>query len=57
MALTAEPSAREGKAVTIQAGKELKYPPKPIRGDRVAILSPASGLPGILPLPFDLGLL
>ena len=25
-------------------------------GDRVAIVSPSSGLPGILPLPFELGL-
>lgn len=32
------------------------YPPKPVPGDRIAVLSPASGLPGILPLPFDLGL-
>jgi muramoyltetrapeptide carboxypeptidase LdcA involved in peptidoglycan recycling len=32
------------------------YPPKPRPGDRVAIVSPASGLAGILPLPFDLGL-
>jgi len=40
----------------MQAGKELKYPPKPVAGDRVAILSPASGLPGNLPLPFELGL-
>ncbi|MCU7821744.1 S66 peptidase family protein [Kitasatospora sp. DSM 101779] len=32
------------------------YPPKPEPGDRVAILSPSSGLPAVLPLPFDLGL-
>lgn len=32
------------------------YPAKPRPGDRVAILSPASGLPGILPLPYELGL-
>lgn len=32
------------------------YPPKPSPGDRVAVVSPSSGLPGILPLPFDLGL-
>ncbi|MFD0555940.1 muramoyltetrapeptide carboxypeptidase LdcA involved in peptidoglycan recycling [Stackebrandtia endophytica] len=32
------------------------YPVKVAPGDRVAILSPAAGLPGILPLPFDLGL-
>lgn len=32
------------------------YPPKPSPGDRVAVVSPSSGLPGILPLPFELGL-
>ncbi|ADD41676.1 S66 family peptidase [Stackebrandtia nassauensis] len=32
------------------------YPAKPEPGDRVAVVSPASGLPGILPLPFELGL-
>lgn len=32
------------------------YPPKPVPGDRVAILSPASGLPAVLPLPHELGL-
>lgn len=32
------------------------YPPKPQPGDRIAVLSPSSGLPGILPLPFELGL-
>ncbi|MFI1833595.1 S66 peptidase family protein [Streptomyces olivaceoviridis] len=32
------------------------YPPKPVPGDRMAILSPGSGLPGILPLPHELGL-
>jgi muramoyltetrapeptide carboxypeptidase LdcA involved in peptidoglycan recycling len=32
------------------------YPPKPQPGDRVAIVSPSSGLPAILPLPFELGL-
>ncbi|MCZ4121704.1 S66 family peptidase [Streptomyces sp. H39-S7] len=32
------------------------YPAKPRPGDRVAVLSPSSGLPGLLPLPFDLGL-
>lgn len=34
----------------------LSYPAKPVPGDRVAIVSPASGLPGILPLPYELGL-
>ncbi|MFD5569293.1 S66 family peptidase [Streptomyces cadmiisoli] len=32
------------------------YPPKPRPGDRIAVVSPSSGLPGILPLPFELGL-
>ncbi|MFE6134449.1 S66 peptidase family protein [Streptomyces sp. NPDC056437] len=32
------------------------HPPKPRPGDRVAVLSPSSGLPGLLPLPFELGL-
>lgn len=34
---------------------DLAYPPKPRPGDRVAILSPSSGLPGIFPRPFELG--
>ncbi|MGW9047810.1 S66 family peptidase [Streptomyces lydicus] len=33
-----------------------EYPPKPVPGDRVAVISPSSGLPGILPLPYELGL-
>lgn len=36
--------------------RPLAYPPKPVRGDRIAVISPASGLPGILPLPYELGL-
>ncbi|MEV5975134.1 S66 peptidase family protein [Streptomyces sp. NPDC051921] len=32
------------------------YPTKPRPGDRVAVLSPASGLPGLFPLPYELGL-
>ena len=32
------------------------YPPKPRPGDLVAIVSPSSGLPGIFPRPFELGL-
>ncbi|MBL1106667.1 LD-carboxypeptidase [Streptomyces sp. 5-8] len=32
------------------------YPPKPVPGDRIAVLSPASGLAGLLPLPYELGL-
>ncbi|WP_434444694.1 S66 family peptidase [Lentzea sp. E54] len=34
----------------------LINPPKPQPGDRVAIVSPASGLPGLFPLPHELGL-
>ncbi|QCX75872.1 LD-carboxypeptidase [Streptomyces sp. YIM 121038] len=33
-----------------------RYPPKPRPGDRVAVVSPSSGLPELFPLPFDLGL-
>lgn len=33
-----------------------RSPSKPRPGDRVAVLSPSSGLPGILPLPYELGL-
>jgi muramoyltetrapeptide carboxypeptidase LdcA involved in peptidoglycan recycling len=32
------------------------YPPKPRPGDRVAIVSPSSGLPEIFPTPYELGL-
>ncbi|WP_354643314.1 S66 family peptidase [Kitasatospora camelliae] len=32
------------------------YPPKPRPGDRVAIISPSAGLPGLFPLPYELGL-
>lgn len=35
---------------------DLAYPAKPRPGDRVAILSPSSGLPGLFPRPFELGL-
>lgn len=35
---------------------EFLYPPKPRPGDRVAVLSPSSGLPGLFPLPHELGL-
>jgi muramoyltetrapeptide carboxypeptidase LdcA involved in peptidoglycan recycling len=34
----------------------LINPPKPQPGDRVAIVSPAAGLPGLFPLPHELGL-
>ncbi|EHN73704.1 peptidase [Streptomyces sp. NRRL WC-3753] len=33
----------------------IAYPPKPSPGDRVAVVSPASGLPGLFPLPYELG--
>ncbi|MEV5121472.1 S66 peptidase family protein [Streptomyces decoyicus] len=32
------------------------YPVKPRPGDRIAVLSPSSGLPAVLPLPYELGL-
>ncbi|MEU6276700.1 S66 peptidase family protein [Streptomyces populi] len=32
------------------------YPPKPVPGDRIAVISPSGGLPGLLPLPYELGL-
>ncbi|MFE5679567.1 S66 peptidase family protein [Streptomyces erythrochromogenes] len=35
---------------------EFLYPPKPRPGDRIAVLSPSAGLPGIFPLPYELGL-
>ncbi|MEV7278680.1 S66 peptidase family protein [Streptomyces sp. NPDC093111] len=35
---------------------EPLYPAKPRPGDRVAVLSPAAGLPGLFPLPYELGL-
>lgn len=35
---------------------EPVYPPLLRPGDKVAVVSPGAGLPGILPLPFDLGL-
>ncbi|MGZ3145426.1 S66 family peptidase [Lentzea chajnantorensis] len=31
-------------------------PPKPVPGDRVAVVSPSAGLPGLFPLPYELGL-
>ncbi|MEU2557885.1 S66 peptidase family protein [Streptomyces longispororuber] len=33
-----------------------RYPPKPVPGDRVAVVSPSAGLPELFPLPYDLGL-
>ncbi|MEW2084881.1 S66 peptidase family protein [Streptomyces sp. NPDC005283] len=32
------------------------YPPKPRPGDRIGVISPSSGLPGLLPMPYELGL-
>ncbi|MBN3929920.1 LD-carboxypeptidase [Streptomyces verrucosisporus] len=32
------------------------YPAKPRPGDMVAVLSPSSGLPGVFPMPYELGL-
>lgn len=32
------------------------YPPKPSPGDTVAVISPSSGLPGLFPMPYELGL-
>lgn len=34
----------------------ISYPPKPSPGDRVAVISPGAGLPGLFPQPFELGL-
>ncbi|MFJ9540775.1 S66 peptidase family protein [Streptomyces sp. NPDC101225] len=34
----------------------ISYPPKPSPGDRVAVVSPSAGLPGLLPRPYELGL-
>ncbi|MGV9453397.1 S66 family peptidase [Streptomyces sp. NPDC003635] len=34
----------------------ISYPPKPSPGDRIAVISPGAGLPGLFPHPFDLGL-
>ncbi|MCW2794155.1 MAG: peptidase [Nocardioides sp.] len=34
----------------------MRYPEKPCPGDRVAVLSPGAGLPGLFPHPFELGL-
>ncbi|MBD0419772.1 LD-carboxypeptidase [Streptomyces sp. TRM S81-3] len=34
----------------------ISYPPKPSPGDRIAVISPSSGLPGLFPLPYELGL-
>ncbi|MFP8882901.1 S66 family peptidase [Streptomyces mangrovi] len=36
--------------------KDSVYPAKPQPGDMVAVLSPSSGLPGVFPMPYELGL-
>ncbi|MGC0332718.1 muramoyltetrapeptide carboxypeptidase LdcA involved in peptidoglycan recycling [Streptomyces sp. SAI-170] len=32
------------------------YPPKPVPGDRIAVVSPSAGLPELFPRPYELGL-
>ncbi|PAZ12978.1 LD-carboxypeptidase [Streptomyces sp. SA15] len=32
------------------------YPPKPLPGDRIAVISPSDGLPELFPRPYELGL-
>ncbi|MET9773732.1 S66 peptidase family protein [Streptomyces sp. NPDC006367] len=34
----------------------IMYPPKPSPGDRIAVISPGAGLPGLFPRPYELGL-
>jgi len=34
----------------------ISYPPKPSPGDRIAVISPSSGLPELFPRPYELGL-
>ncbi|MFF7445120.1 MULTISPECIES: LD-carboxypeptidase [unclassified Streptomyces] len=34
----------------------ISYPPKPVPGDRVAVVSAGAGLPGLFPRPYELGL-
>ncbi|MGN9760231.1 S66 family peptidase [Streptomyces sp. SD31] len=34
----------------------ISYPPKPSPGDRIAVISPGAGLPGLFPRPHELGL-
>lgn len=34
----------------------ISYPPKPSPGDRIAVISPSAGLPGLFPRPYELGL-
>ncbi|WDZ86861.1 S66 family peptidase [Micromonospora cathayae] len=36
--------------------EQLRYPPKPKPGDRVAVVSPSAGLPAIFPHVYELGL-
>lgn len=37
-------------------GRDVITPPKPSPGDRIAIVSPSSGLPELFPQPYELGL-
>ncbi|WP_369168524.1 S66 peptidase family protein [Streptomyces sp. R28] len=34
----------------------ISYPSKPSPGDRIAVISPGAGLPGLFPRPYELGL-
>jgi muramoyltetrapeptide carboxypeptidase LdcA involved in peptidoglycan recycling len=36
--------------------RDLIYPAKPRPGDKVAVVSPSAGLPGLFPMPYELGL-
>lgn len=45
-----------GPPLDTETMSDPSYPPKPRPGDRVAIVSPSSGLPGLFPLPHELGL-
>ncbi|MFD9907239.1 S66 peptidase family protein [Streptomyces sp. NPDC059063] len=42
--------------MTSPAEQRPVYPPKPAPGDRIAVVSPSAGLPGLFPLPYELGL-
>src|SRR5689334_16862884 len=51
--------------ITVRRGREgpyppamttISYPPKPSPGDRIAVISPSSGLPELFPHPYELGL-
>ncbi|MGY4956466.1 S66 family peptidase [Streptomyces nigrescens] len=42
--------------ISSPSASALRHPPKPRPGDRVAVLSPSSGLPQRFPVPYELGL-